>query len=134
MNKLNRRSFITTTAAATAGVVANASTITKKKSGVIHHVFFWLNNPGSEGDRKSLLTGLKTLKKIKHVRQLHIGVPASTELRDVIDASYDASELIFFDNLAGQKAYQDDPIHLKFIKDYAHLWKKVVVYDVQGID
>ncbi|HZH96633.1 MAG TPA: Dabb family protein, partial [Flavisolibacter sp.] len=51
------------------------------------------------------------------------------EDRTVVDSSYSASELLFFNDLAGQKAYQDDPIHLKFIKDCGHLWQKVVVYD-----
>ena len=134
MSKLNRRSFIAMAGTATVGVATNGTTITKKKNSIIHHVFFWLNNPRSEEDRKLLMAGLKTLKKIKPVRQLYIGVPAATEKREVIESGYDVSELIFFDDLAGQKAYQDDPIHLRFIKDYGHLWKKVVVYDVQQLD
>jgi hypothetical protein len=103
------------------------------KTGVIHHVFFWLKNPGSKEDLEALLKGLQTLKDINTVRQLHIGVPAATEKREVIDDSYSASELLFFDDLAGQEAYQDDPIHVKFVQDCSHLWSKVVVYDVQQV-
>jgi hypothetical protein len=95
---------------------------------VVHHVLFWLKSPTPE-NLQALLKGLRTLKGIKSVQRMHIGVPAATEDRDVVDSSYSASELLFFDSLAGQKAYQDDPIHLQFIKDCSHLWSKVVVYD-----
>lgn len=124
-----------TSALLAAGVAATAlsSFSEPEKKGIIHHVFFWLRNPGSKEDRDKLIAGLQTLRKIKVVKKLYIGVPASTEKRDVVDNSYAASELMFFDNLADQKAYQDDPIHQKFVADCSHLWEKVVVYDVQDI-
>lgn len=100
---------------------------------VIHHVFFWLKNPSSKEDLDKLLAGLKTLKKIKTVRKLYIGVPASTEKRDVVDNSFHASELLFFDTLEGQKAYQANPIHKKFVEECSHLWEKVIVYDAQDL-
>lgn len=96
---------------------------------MIHHVFFWLNNPGSKADRDRLIAGLNTLRAIEVVQQLHIGVPASTEKREVVDNSYDVSELMFFASVEDQKRYQDHPLHLKFVEDCAHLWRKVVVYD-----
>lgn len=100
---------------------------------VIHHVFFWLKNPSSKEDLDILLTGLQTLREIKTVRNIYIGVPAATEDRSVVEASYSASELLFFDDLAGQAAYQDDPIHQQFIADCSHLWNKVVVYDAVDV-
>jgi hypothetical protein len=99
-----------------------------------HHVFFWLKNPDSKEDLKRLIDGLKTLSKIPSVRGLHVGTPASTEQRDVVDASYSASELIFFDDVAGQDAYQVHPIHQKFVENCSRLWKKVVVYDSMDVD
>jgi hypothetical protein len=96
---------------------------------MIHHVFFWLKNPGSKADRDQLIAGLNALRAIDVIQQLHIGVPASTEKRDVVDNSYDVSELMFFKTVEDQKRYQDHPLHLKFVKDYSHLWGKVVVYD-----
>jgi len=96
---------------------------------MIHHVFFWLANPGSKADRDRLIAGLNTLRAIEVVQQLHIGVPASTEKREVVDNSYDVSELMFFASVEDQKRYQDHPLHLQFVKDCAHLWRKVVVYD-----
>jgi hypothetical protein len=94
-----------------------------------HHVFFWLTNPDLEADRQELIKGLRTLAAIPSIRQLHIGVLASTEKRDVVDTSWDVSELMFFDDEPGQKIYQDHPIHQAFVKNYSHLWKKVIVYD-----
>lgn len=96
---------------------------------LVHHVFFWLKNPQSKEDLKALLAGIRTLEKIETVRGLHVGVPASTEKREVVDNSYSASELLFFDDVEGQNAYQVHPIHQKFVQDCAHLWSKVVVYD-----
>ena len=63
------------------------------------------------------------------MRDLHVGVLASTEKRDVVDTSWSVSELIFFSDLAGQATYQTHPLHLEFIKNCSHLWAKVVVYD-----
>ena len=95
----------------------------------IHHVFFWLKNPGSSEDKKKLLAGLKRLSGAKTIRMSHIGIPAGTN-REVIDTSYDVSWLLVFDNPEDQESYQIDPMHLKFIEDCSMLWQKVVVYDV----
>jgi hypothetical protein len=135
MKKQNRRNFISTTAMAATGLIAPAfpSEKQKEKKQLLHHVFFWLKNPASKEDRDKLIAGLQTLKKIETVRRIHIGLPASTELRSVVDASYSVSELLFFDDLDGQKIYQDHPIHKKFIEDCSHLWEKVIVYDAMDV-
>ena len=122
MKKQSRRAFIRDTAVLGAGVVAIPSIEINKKKMVIHHVFFWLKNRGSKEDLAKLLAGLQTLKRIKTVQRIHIGLPAATEDRSVVDSSFAASELLFFSELAGQKAYQDDPIHVQFIKDCGQLW------------
>lgn len=96
---------------------------------LLHQVFFWLKRSGSKADRDQLAAGLRTLAKIDVIRSLQIGVPASTEQRDVVDSSFDVSELMMFDSAADQKIYQDHPIHKEFVAKYAHLWSKVVVYD-----
>jgi hypothetical protein len=136
----SRRSFIaavtaataTTTVIATNATNAGASAVTSYPK-LVHHVFFWLKNPSSKQDLEKLLAGLRTLAKIETVRGVHFGVPASTEKRDVVDNSYSASEILFFDDTAGQKAYQDHPIHKKFVADCSHLWERVVVYDAVSV-
>jgi thiamine biosynthesis lipoprotein ApbE len=51
----------------------------------------------------------------------------------VVDTSWDVSEIMFFNDAAGQKVYQDHPIHMEFVKNCAHLWKRVLVYDAQDV-
>jgi hypothetical protein len=51
----------------------------------------------------------------------------------VVDSSYSASELMFFDDVAGQNVYQDHPIHKKFVENCSHLWEKVIVYDAMEV-
>jgi hypothetical protein len=137
MEKQTRRTFLTTTAVLTATAAVSALPLmhmeTKDKKQLAHHVFFWLKNPDSIQDRDKLIEGLKTLRKIETIKKLIIGVPASTEKRDVVDASYQVSELMFFDDIAGQNVYQVHALHKKFIEDYGHLWSKVLVYDSQEV-
>lgn len=129
--KQNRRKFITTAAAAAIGTTVFALPIDRAhmKTQLTHQVFFWLKNPGSTEDRNKLIAGLHKLRKIETIRALHIGVPASTEKREVVDSSFSVSELMFFDDEAGQKVYQDHALHQRFIAECSHLWEKVVVYD-----
>lgn len=103
---------------------------TGETSGALRHqVFFWLKRAGNAEDRAKLVAGLKALAAIPHVRALHVGIPAGTEQRDVVDASFDVSELMVFDTVADQKAYQDHPAHHAFVAACSPLWRKVVVYD-----
>jgi hypothetical protein len=136
MKKSNRRKFITT-AAASIGAVATASampfTKQQKDKPLVHHAFFWLKNPNSVEDRDKLVEGVKTLSKIETIREIHVGILAKTEKRDVVDQSWHVSELMFFNDVAGQATYQTHPVHLAFIKNYGHLWEKVVVYDAMTV-
>ncbi len=127
----NRRTFVAAAAAFGASAAVTAMPIMEKKAKklLVHHALFWLKNPHSKEDLANLLAGLQTLRKIEAIKEIHIGVPASTEKRDVVDASYHASEVMFFNGLEDQKTYQDHPIHQKFIADCSHLWQRVVVYD-----
>ncbi len=129
MDKPTRRSFIAKTSLLALGATTSGWAASTSKPMLTHHVFFWLKNPSSKEDQAKLIEGVKTLSKIETVRQLHVGVPADTEKRPVVDNSYAVSELIFFDDTHGQGTYQDHPIHKKFVEDYSHLWEKVIVYD-----
>jgi hypothetical protein len=131
-NKSTRRKFISTAAILTAGSTTMAETLIMKTKDnkIAHQVYFWLKNPE---DRQKLIDGVNTLKKIKTVRQIHIGIVAGTEKRDVIDTSWGVSLLLFFDDIAGEAIYQTDPIHLDFVKNYSSLWNKVVIYDAEMV-
>lgn len=116
--------------AALASDAAAAAAAPAPEGKIVHHVFFWLKRPGSAEDRDQLVAGLRALAKIPVIRNLQIGVPASTEQRDVVDSSFDVSELMLFDNVVDQKVYQDHPIHQDFVAKCSHLWRKVIVYDM----
>ncbi len=132
-----RRQFIQQSALAlTAGTLSPSFNVlgndSKLKTMFIHQVYFWLKNPQSSQDRDKLLEGLMKLKKVKSIKMVQIGVPAGTS-RDVIDGTYTFSWLTIFASPQDQDAYQVDPIHKKFVDDYAHLWSKVIVYDSVSI-
>jgi len=131
----NRRSFLKKLAAG--AVAAGLLPFTKKaaagevklKGALIHHVFFWLKEPNSEAHKKQLINALNDLLRVETIKMSHIGFPAGTESRDVVDHSYSVSYMALFDDQAGQDTYQVHPIHLKFVEENSHLWEKVVVYD-----
>ena len=97
---------------------------------IIHHVFFWLKEPDNTAHITGLKNGLQTLTAIPQVKQLLIGGPASTEKRPVVDNSYQVSELMYFNSLEDQAAYQAHPIHQAFVQACSHLWSNVLVYDM----
>jgi hypothetical protein len=97
------------------------------KNIVVHQVYFWLNN---KADLPKLIEGLNVLVPITSIREIHIGIPAATEERDVIESSYDVSLLVTFNNIADHDHYQVDPLHDIFRDDYAGpLCKRVMVLD-----
>lgn len=131
----SRRSFLkkAVVSAAFAGLFsfsrkANAGEVELTEA-LIHHVFFWLKEPENEAHKKQLIEALNKLIKVKTIKLSHIGFPAGTENRDVVDHSYSVSYMVMFDSQEDQASYQVDPIHLKFVKENQHLWSKVVVYD-----
>ena len=138
MEKKNRRKFIGNGAATVAATAlglpgALAQTSGNGRPPVVHHVFFWLKNPASIEDRDQLIAGLKTLAGIPLIKELYVGVLANTEKRDVVDASWQVSELMFFEDVSGQANYQKHQLHLDFVKNCSHLWEKVVVYDTLNL-
>jgi len=131
----NRRSFIKKAAAgiAAAGLIPLSKNTmageVKITSALVHHVFFWLKEPKNEIHKKQLVAALNELLKVETIRLSHIGFPAGTESRDVVDHSYSVSYMVMFDNQKDQDVYQIDPIHTKFVEENSDLWSKVVVYD-----
>jgi len=134
----NRRKFMEKAAAvlsvfAVTPLASRAAAPAVRLEGVLaHHVFFWLHEPNNAGVRSTFEAALKELRRVPTIKLAHIGVPAGTESRDVVDHSYTYCMLTFFDSQEGQDAYQVHPIHEDFVAKNSHLWKKVVVYDSVG--
>jgi hypothetical protein len=138
MKRSTRRTFIATSAAAAGAVLGSntsfgAISADPQRPPVVHHVFFWLKNPASNEDRDQLVAGLKTLAGIPLIKELYVGILAATEKRDVVDASWQVSELMFFHDLGAQASYQQHPLHVDFVKNCSHLWEKVIVYDTMNL-
>ena len=104
----------------------------ENKNVFIHHVYFWLAESHNADHLEKLIAGLKKLSSVTSIQYFHIGRPAGTK-RDVIDSSYSVSWCLFFANAADQDSYQVDPIHLRFVEECKHLWKRVVVYDAVNV-
>lgn len=133
LGNINRRVMMGGLAMTPAAIASGAIAATEQKANLRHQVFFWLKDPSSVEDRDKLIAGLKTLREIDVIRELHIGVPADTEDRDVVDHSFAVSELMRFDNKEDQLAYQQHPIHLAFVAECEDLWSRVVVYDSMDV-
>lgn len=130
---VQRRDVVKGLALGGAVMASSSSAVAAPPSKIVHHVFFWLKRPESVADRDQLIAGLRSLSAIPVIRRLEIGVPAPTEKRDVVDSTFDVSELMVFDNVADQKIYQDHPVHREFVAKCEHLWRKVTVYDVMPV-
>lgn len=101
---------------------------------LIHHVYFWLKNPEDKAVQQQFEQALQKLVTIDEIKNYHIGIPASTEERDVVDHSYSYSLMVIFDNKKNQDIYQKHPTHLEFIEKNEHLWARVKVYDSVDIN
>ena len=130
----NRRKFVLKVAAGMAATgfmyipeQAFASDVPMKNI-FVHHVFFWLKDPNNPDGRKQFEKGLNQLITVPQIQSSHIGTPVESQ-REVVEDSFTYSYMAFFKSKEDQNIYQTHPIHLKFIEDCQHLWKKVVVYD-----
>ncbi|MEM8867153.1 MAG: Dabb family protein [Verrucomicrobiota bacterium] len=96
---------------------------------LVHTVLFWLKKDLDGIELTNFRIGLETLKHIEHAQTVYIGCPAATLERPVVDTSYDFCLTVILKDLPAHDAYQADPIHQAFLKNYAGHFKKVKVYD-----
>lgn len=94
-----------------------------------HCVYFWLKPELTAEQRAEFRRGVETLKGIKSVEKVSIGVPAGTTRRPVIDASYDVALIVECADVTAEAAYQVDPIHLAFVEKFKTFWTRVQIYD-----
>ena len=96
----------------------------------VHSVYFWLKNPTKEEDRVQFETAIrKMIHTNPQATSNHLGCPAASEEREVVDNSFTYFYLMLFPDLEAQNAYQTDPTHLLFIEEASHLWDRLLVYD-----
>ena len=101
----------------------------KDETAFIHTVFFWMKETVTAEQKADFeKNGLGKLKACPQIYKVFYGPPAGTP-REVVDNSYDYAWICHFKSKEDQDAYQTEPIHLKFVEDYKHLWERVQVYD-----
>ncbi|MDA8947629.1 Dabb family protein [Flavobacteriaceae bacterium] len=97
---------------------------------LLHVVFFWLKEPNNKAHRAEFETAIKKLIDTNpQATANHLGCPAASEKRDVVDNSFTYCYTMSFPNLEAQNTYQTDPTHNLFIEEASHLWERVVVSD-----
>ena len=96
---------------------------------LIHTVIFWLKNDLSEDQKNIFINEVKTLGEISSVEDFHLGKPAATPKRPVVEDSYDFAITVVLKDMVAHDDYQTDPIHLKFIDNCKEMWERVVIYD-----
>ena len=95
-----------------------------------HTVYFWFQNPDNMVERDAFEASLSNfLDNSEYILTYHVGVPAATGHRDVVDDSYTYSLLLTFKDKEAQDKYQDEAVHKQFIEETSHLWTKIIIYD-----
>jgi hypothetical protein len=113
----------------------NLKSIENKTGPFVHTVFFWLKNPTHTSDRKAFEKAIRKLIETNpQAISNHLGCPAESEKREVVDNSFTYCYVMIFPDEASQNAYQTDSTHLKFIEEASHLWDRVLVYDSLSIN
>lgn len=95
---------------------------------LVHTVLFWLK---PDADREKVRKGLESLAAIRSAEKVYVGTPAATGKRPIIDTSYDFCLTVIVKDVAAHDAYQVDPIHKEFVKNFGTMWAKLQVYDAE---
>ncbi|MDG1762367.1 MAG: Dabb family protein [Flavobacteriaceae bacterium] len=112
-----------------------SNTIQNSTGPLLHIVFFWLKEPNNKKHRFEFETAIqKLISTNPQATANHLGCPAASEKRDVVDNSFTYCYTMSFPNLDAQNKYQTDPTHNLFIEQAAHLWERVVVNDSISLD
>ena len=99
-----------------------------------HVVYFWLNNPDNQEERKHFETNLQVLfKESQYTQTNFLGTPPKAS-REVVDDSFTYAMIVTFESAEAQQAYQTEAAHLSFIEKTAHLIKRFTVYDAKGLN
>jgi hypothetical protein len=96
---------------------------------IFHSVYFWLKEGVSSDEEKDFLKFFEILKKVPGVESCHIGKPAKTNPRPVVDNSFSYHIMLTFASLEAITKYEEHPDHLAGIDQYSKLWVKVEVKD-----
>jgi hypothetical protein len=111
------------------GICFTRAGVFRRATMLYHCVYFWLKPELTAEQRAEFRRGVESLKEIKSVEHVSVGVPAGTTRRPVIDSSYDVALVVACKNVAAEAAYQVDPLHLAFVDKFKTFWTRVQIYD-----
>ncbi|HEX8371216.1 MAG TPA: Dabb family protein [Chthoniobacterales bacterium] len=101
---------------------------------LIHNVYFWLRKDLSAADRATFEQGVRALAALPYLERGFAGSPAPTDVRPVIDHSYDYAIALHFKSLADHDFYQKECAeHTRFVSTYKSFWERVQIYDVETL-
>lgn len=96
---------------------------------LMHTVYVWLKDDLDKDEMRAFLDDAMKIGDIESVARFRLGKAAKTEERAIVDNTYTIAMNIEFNSIQDQKAYQDDSIHVEFVKNNNDRWDKVIVYD-----
>lgn len=137
---MERRNFLKSVAVAgaSASVISSCAsastdgqTSTLETGAIVHTVYFWLKEGITEAEEKDFLQFFEALKKVPGINSFHVGKPAATTQRDVVDNSFQYSLIVTFKSLEDINTYEKHPDHLAAAGEYSKYWTKVAVRDTQ---
>ena len=115
------------------GLFAQDAGTTQFDPAFTHVVYFWLENPDNPEECREFESAVRELMDTsRYTKTNFLGRPPRAT-REVVDDSFTYTMIVTFESAAAQKAYQVEQVHLDFIAKAGHLWKKVLVYDAQGL-
>lgn len=112
----------------------SAETAIKSSYGLLqHNVYFYFSENVPADEIARFEDGLIELLSIDEVYRYEIGIPGSTEDRNVTDHTFGYSFFSWFLTMEDYEIYANHPVHLEFIDEFNHLWADVKVYDSEII-
>ncbi|GHE23103.1 Dabb family protein [Sphingobacterium griseoflavum] len=142
MTKMERRNFLKSVAVAgtSATVLSACATGANDAAGqeltagcIVHSVYFWLKEGLAKEEEQDFLNFFEALKKVPGIHSFHVGKPAATTAREVVDNSFQYSLIVTFKNLQDINTYEKHPDHLAASEKYSKYWTKVAVRDMELI-
>ncbi len=105
-----------------------------EKSGMEHHVYFWLKEERqNDADKTQFEAGLTKLAESACLSETgRWGKPAATSKRPVTDHSWSYAISFRFATMEDHDKYQgDDPHHVEFVEAFKDWWNRVEVRDLE---
>ena len=106
----------------------------QKSAPLVHCVIFRMKKDAPADAVDQVIADChKMLAKIRSVRSVRAGRPAKTGTDERLKKPFDVGLLVLCDDVAGLKAYIDDPLHKEFVAKYGKYFdiEQLQVFDFE---